>query len=57
MEAVGPGARTQDGTMLPMTLKEGDEVILPMFGGQEFKVDDDEYVLLRENDIIATVTK
>ena len=36
-----------------MMLKEGDEVLLPNYGGQEFKIDDDEFVLLREPEVIA----
>ena len=36
-----------------MTLKEGDEVLLPNYGGQEFKIDDEEFILLRETEIIA----
>mmetsp|Transcript_56642 Transcript_56642/g.50966 ORF Transcript_56642/g.50966 Transcript_56642/m.50966 type:complete len:105 (+) Transcript_56642:124-438(+) len=51
--AIGPGAINQEGTRLPMMLKEGDEVLLPNYGGQEFKIDDDEFILLRETEIIA----
>eukprot|EP00483_Globobulimina_turgida_P012016 UN12038 len=51
--AVGPGAFNQDGNRIPMTLKEGDEVLLPNYGGQEFKIDEDEFVLLREPEVIA----
>merc|ERR1712154_161387 len=51
--AVGPGAFNADGARIPMTLKEGDEVLLPNYGGQEFKIDDDEFVLLREPEVIA----
>merc|ERR1712048_18115 len=51
--AVGPGAFKEDGNRLPMMLKEGDEVLLPNYGGQEFKIDDDEFVLLREPEVIA----
>eukprot|EP00484_Ammonia_sp_Unknown_P009316 CAMPEP_0197068306 /NCGR_PEP_ID=MMETSP1384-20130603/185790_1 /TAXON_ID=29189 /ORGANISM="Ammonia sp." /LENGTH=93 /DNA_ID=CAMNT_0042506015 /DNA_START=70 /DNA_END=348 /DNA_ORIENTATION=+ len=46
--AVGPGAMNSDGKVLPMNLKEGDEVLLPNYGGQEFKIDEDEFVILRE---------
>eukprot|EP01084_Bolivina_argentea_P295260 508271_1 len=51
--AVGPGLWKEDGSRLPMALKEGDEVLLPNYGGQEFKIDEDDFVLLRENEIIA----
>lgn len=36
-----------------MWLKEGDEVLLPNYGGQEFKIDDDDFILLREPEVIA----
>eukprot|EP01083_Nonionella_stella_P037924 103306_1 len=51
--AIGPGAFNVDGNRISMTLKEGDEVLLPNYGGQEFKIDEDDFVLLRENEIIA----
>eukprot|EP01084_Bolivina_argentea_P295261 508273_1 len=51
--AVGPGGRNQDGKLIPTMLKEGDEVLLPNYGGQEFKIDDDEFILIRESEIIA----
>lgn len=51
--AVGPGALNQDGVRMPMLLQEGDEVLLPNYGGQEFKIDDDDFILLREPEVIA----
>jgi len=55
VEACGPGLRNNSGEVIPLSLKVGDTVLLPNYGGQDFKVDDDEYTLLRENEIIATL--
>jgi len=53
--AVGPGGRNDQGTTVQISLKVGEKVILPQFGGMEFKQNEEEYVLLREQEIIATV--
>mmetsp|Transcript_18523 Transcript_18523/g.29394 ORF Transcript_18523/g.29394 Transcript_18523/m.29394 type:complete len:103 (+) Transcript_18523:117-425(+) len=55
--AVGPGAMNHEGKILPMNLQEGDEVLLPSYGGQEFKIDEDEFVILRETEVIAKLDK
>lgn len=41
--AVGPGARDKAGNMIPVSLKEGDRVLLPEYGGTQIKLDDKEY--------------
>jgi chaperonin GroES len=51
--AVGPGLRTKDGTTIPVSLKEGDTVLLPSYGGTEVKMDDKEYMVYNEEDILA----
>lgn len=40
--AVGPGTRDKDGNIIPVTLKEGDTVLLPEYGGTEVKLGDKE---------------
>ncbi len=52
--AVGDGHVKNDGTKLPLTVKEGDRVIFSAYGGDEIKIGDEEYLLLRESDILAT---
>ena len=52
--AVGDGHVKNDGTKVPLTVKEGDRVIFSPYGGDEIKVGDEEYLLLRESDILAT---
>ena len=52
--AVGPG-RYEDGKLVPLDVKKGDEVIFSKYGGTEVKVSGDEYLILRESDILAKV--
>ncbi|WP_298863452.1 co-chaperone GroES [uncultured Gimesia sp.] len=52
--AVGDGHVKSDGTKLPLTVKEGDRVIFSPYGGDEIKIGGEEYLLLRESDILAT---
>ena len=51
--AVGPGKLDEDGKRMPMTLKKGDKVLFTKYGPSEVKVDDKEYLICREDDIIA----
>jgi chaperonin GroES len=51
--AVGPGRVTEDGTRIPMEVKKGDKVIYSKYAGTEFKLDDEELVIMREGDILA----
>src|SRR5437764_15111776 len=53
--AVGPGPRDDDGKFIPMDLEEGDEVVFSKYGGTEIKVGADEYLILRESDVISKV--
>ncbi len=55
--AVGPGRMTEDGKRVAMDIKVGDTVIYAKYGGTEIKVDDEELIILRENDIMAKKTK
>src|ERR671938_1961436 len=53
--AVGPGARDEDGEYIKMDVEEGDEVIFSKYGGTEIKLGTDEYLILRESDVLAKV--
>ena len=53
--AVGPGSRDDDGKHVAMDVDEGDEVIFSKYGGTEIKVGADEYLILRESDVLAKV--
>ena len=52
--AVGPGA-TKDDVLVPMTVKVGDKVITSKYSGTEVKLGNDEYVIVRQDDILATI--
>ena len=52
--AVGDGHVRDDGTRVALTVKEGDRVIFSSYAGDEIRVGDDEFLLLRESDILAT---
>ena len=54
--AVGPGRVSEDGKRIPMELSNGDKVIYSKFAGTEYKDGDDEYLILRESDILARIS-
>lgn len=51
--AVGQGRMLDNGTRVTPEVKAGDKVIFSKYGGTEFKVEDEEYLIMRENDILA----
>lgn len=51
--AVGPGKLSEDGKRIAMEVKVGDKVIYSKYAGTEFKLDDEEVIILRESDILA----
>ena len=52
--AVGPGGMV-DGKEVTMQVKEGDKVIYSKYAGNEVKVDGEEYIIVKQNDILAIV--
>ena len=55
--AVGPGKVNDDGKRAAMDVKAGDVVLIGKYSGSEIKVDDQEYTILREDEILAVVEK
>ena len=53
--AVGPGKVNDDGGRSPMEVKAGDRVLYGKYSGTEVTVDGDEYLILRESDVLAIV--
>jgi chaperonin GroES len=53
--SVGPGKRLEDGTILPISLKIGDIILMDKYSAQEVTIDDEEYIILKADDIIATI--
>jgi chaperonin GroES len=53
--AVGQGRVTDKGERVPMNIKAGDQVVFAKYAGTEFKIDDQEYLILSEKDILGVV--
>ena len=53
--AVGPGKRNDKGEIIPVSVKVGDKVLFQKYGPSEIKVDDKEYLIAREDDILAII--
>ena len=53
--AVGSGVVLDNGTKIPLEVKEGDKVVYSKYSGYEIKLDDEEFVVLSQHDILAIV--
>lgn len=53
--AVGPGRLLDNGQRVPIDLKPGDRVLFSKYSGNEVKIDDVEYLIMRESDILGVV--
>lgn len=53
--AVGTGKLDDSGKKIPFNVKKGDRVLMPKYGGTEVKIDDKEYQILREEDILGII--
>ncbi len=53
--AVGPGRKTNAGKIIPMEIKPGQKVLFTKYGPNEIKVDDKEYLIAKEEDILAII--
>jgi len=55
--AVGAGKRTDDGKLQPMDVKVGDRILFGKYSGTTVKIEGDEYLVMREDDIMGVITK
>jgi len=55
IEAVGPGKKSETGDVIPMEVKKGDTVLYGKYSGTEITMDGVEYLIMRENDILAVL--
>ena len=53
--AIGEGKKTEDGKIIPLSVKPGDKVLFTKYGPNEIKVNDKEYLIAREEDILAII--
>jgi len=52
---VGPGRTTETGAFVPMSVKEGDTVLVPKFSAQNVQLEGEDYIICREVDILAII--
>ena len=55
--AVGAGKADKDGKRIPLDVQQGDTILFGKYSGQEIKVDGNEYLIMREDEVLAVVTK
>lgn len=53
--AVGSGVRKDDGTLIPLDVKEGDKVLFGKYAGTEIKLDGEEFLMMKEDDIMGII--
>jgi chaperonin GroES len=53
--AVGPGARTEDGKLIPLDVKAGDTILFGKWSGTEVKIDGEELLIMKESDIMGVI--
>jgi chaperonin GroES len=53
--AIGPGKKTDEGKIIPLSVKPGDKVLFSKYGPSEIKVEDKEYLIATESDILAII--
>ena len=51
--AVGTGKRLENGQVIPLEVKEGDRILFGKYSGNDIKIDDEEYMILKEDEILA----
>jgi chaperonin GroES len=55
--AVGSGTRMEDGKVIPMDVKIGDRILFGKWSGTEVKIDGEEYLIMKESDIMGIIIK
>ena len=53
--AVGKGKIKKDGTKIPMEVKKGDRILFAKYAGTEVKIDDEEHLIMKEDDVFAII--
>ena len=53
--AVGNGKKTEDGKVIPLDVKVGDKVLFGKYSGTEIKIEGEEYLIMREDDILGVM--
>lgn len=53
--AVGPGVPNDEGKLIPLDIKEGDRVLFSSYGGTEVKLEETEYLILKEEEVLGVM--
>ena len=53
--AVGNGKRTEDGKVLPLDVKAGDRILFGKYSGSDIKIDGNEYLIMREDEVLGVL--
>ena len=53
--AVGKGKKTEDGKVIPLDVKAGDRILFGKYSGTEIKIDDQEYLIIREEEVLGVI--
>jgi chaperonin GroES len=57
VKAVGAGKVKDDGKRVPLDVKEGDTILFGKYSGQEIKIDGEEFLIMREDEVLAILDK
>src|ERR1700723_2895364 len=57
VSAVGPGGRDESGKLIPIAVKVGDRLLFGKWSGTEVKIDDVEYLIMKESDIMGVLVE
>jgi chaperonin GroES len=55
--ATGPGKRDEQGKLIPMDVKKGDRILYGKYSGTEIKLDDEEFLIMHQDDILGILEK
>jgi len=55
--SVGNGKLGEDGKRLPLDIKKGDRILFSKYGGTDVKIDGEEYLIMREDDVLGVIDK
>ncbi len=55
--AVGNGKKTEDGKVIPLDVKVGERILFGKYSGTEIKIEDQEYLILREEEVLGVIEK
>ena len=53
VKAIGSGRQTEDGKIIPMTVKKGDRILYGKYSGTEISIDGEDMLIMRESDVLA----